>query len=191
MHHQSPHQHLTLLVALAVLLFTPAWRAGIATADMATPAVSTSMLCGANLATPAAKPLPNQGNQSSGTPDASTIGDEASLVAALEACGLTVEPAGTVSQPFFTPTSAMVLRLSGGPLQTPAEIQVYEYASAGQADTDAAQIEPDGNLRTAIIEWVAPPHFFRQDRLIVLYVGDDEAAVALLTQLLGPPFAGV
>ena len=71
------------------------------------------------------------------------------------------------------------------------EAIVDQAASALQAaEADAAQIGPDGNPRTTMVTWIAPPHFFRADRLIVLYIGDDPTVVDLLTALLGPPFAG-
>ncbi|HEV2107022.1 MAG TPA: hypothetical protein VGR16_02025 [Thermomicrobiales bacterium] len=40
------------------------------------------------------------------------------------------------------------------------------------------------------MEWVAPPHFFRQGAVIVLYVGEDPAVLDLLEELLGAQFAG-
>jgi hypothetical protein len=55
---------------------------------------------------------------------------------------------------------------------------------------DAAQIGPDGHPPTMMISWLATPHFYQAERLIVLYVGDDPMVVDLLTALLGPPFAG-
>jgi hypothetical protein len=33
------------------------------------------------------------------------------------------------------------------------------------------------------------PHFYRGNRIIVLYVGTDTAMTSLLQQLLGPPIA--
>ncbi len=38
--------------------------------------------------------------------------------------------------------------------------------------------------------WVGPPHWFRKERLIVLYVGDDKAVLELLRELMDPQFAG-
>jgi hypothetical protein len=38
--------------------------------------------------------------------------------------------------------------------------------------------------------WVARPYFHKAGRLIVLYVGDDDAVAAVLEEVLGPPFAG-
>ena len=55
---------------------------------------------------------------------------------------------------------------------------------------DVSQITPDGNLSTVMIEWIAPPHFFQGERLLVLYLGDDQAAIDLLTDMLGSQFAG-
>ena len=192
MRHRLPTRHLVILVLLAAFAL-PVWQAA---GETATPP-ATGDLCEPGAATPAATPLDSGGATpapAAGTPAATgtpgAITDQASFVAALEACGITVEPGGTISQPFFSPTSAVILRLSGGPLVGPADIQVYEYASADPAESDAAQIEPDGNLRTTIIEWVAPPHFYRAERLIVLYVGEDETTLALLSELLGPQFAG-
>jgi hypothetical protein len=37
---------------------------------------------------------------------------------------------------------------------------------------------------------VAPPHFYRQGRLLVLYLGEDTQTLGRLACLLGPPFAG-
>ncbi len=38
--------------------------------------------------------------------------------------------------------------------------------------------------------WVAPPHFFQEGRVLVLYAGADQTVLAALTELLGPQFAG-
>ncbi len=118
--------------------------------------------------------------------------DQAGLVAALRAAGLTVESAGSLMPdvPFGGALGGTVLRLGGGGMAGPVELQVYEYADATAAEADAAQIGPDGNPRTATIEWIGPPHLFRAGRLIVLYVGSDRAVTAALTALLGPQFAG-
>ncbi len=62
--------------------------------------------------------------------------------------------------------------------------------SGDRATTDAARIGSDGNSPTMRITWLSSPHFFRAERVIVLYVGVDQAAIDLLTALLGPPFVG-
>ena len=38
--------------------------------------------------------------------------------------------------------------------------------------------------------WVAPPHFYKAEKLIVLYVGESEAIIDILESVLGPQFAG-
>ncbi len=136
--------------------------------------------------------------QERATPEAATpnavvggpVVDSASLVDALDACGVSIEAVGNVEQPFLRPESGTVLRLSGGELSQPVDVQVFEYRDAESATADAAMIGPDGNPTTTMILWIAPPHFFQAERVIVLYLGEDQAVVDLLITLLGPPFAG-
>ena len=118
------------------------------------------------------------------------VEDQVSLIDALRK-SVTVEVSGTVSQPFLHAQSGTALRLSGGPLSSPADMQVFEYDSQGAADRDARQIRPDGSgTPTTIVHWVAPPHFFRKGRVIVVYVGNGPAVTTLLNDVLGPQFAG-
>lgn len=124
------------------------------------------------------------------------VKDQVSFVDALRAKGLTVDIVGSVEQPFLQPEGT-TLRVSGGSLKEPAELQSFNYDDKElgtdglkAAAEDASQIEPNGNPRTARINWVAPPHFFHKDRVIVIYLGSDANALSLLTELLGPQFAG-
>jgi hypothetical protein len=124
------------------------------------------------------------------TTNGALITDQASFADALQGQGLTVTEVGPLQQPFLQPQSGAILQISGDDISDPAEVQVYEYADAAAAQADAAQIGPDGNPRTAIIEWIAPPHFFQTGRIIVLYVGSDPGVLDVLNQLIGPQFAG-
>jgi hypothetical protein len=150
-------------------------------------------------ATPAGTPGATQAATLGASPEASPVAtpqaggpivDADGLAAALRACGLTVEPAGAVEQPFLRPASGEVLTLSGGDLAQPADVQVFAYEDEALAAADAAAIGPDGNPKTMMIHWIAPPHFFRSGSVIVLYLGEDPAVIDLLTAVLGPPFAG-
>jgi hypothetical protein len=67
-----------------------------------------------------------------------------------------------------------------------ALVFVYEFATAAAADAEASRV-PD---ILAVTRWMSLPHFFRGNRLIVLYVGTDEVVTGLLQRLLGPQFAG-
>lgn len=105
------------------------------------------------------------------------------LIALLRAQGLTVEEAGTVSQPFFD--------VEGTQLQVQdADVQVFAFADAEAAQAAVATLGPDGNPPTMMITWVAPPHFYQSGRLVVLYVGDDQAITQALTDALGAQVAG-
>lgn len=138
------------------------------------------------------QPETSAGGVSHGGP----VVDHVSLVDALRGKGLTVEPVGEVQQPFFR-AQGTTLRISGGEMKQPADVQSYDYNDtdfegdgAAAATADVQEIGPDGNPRTAMITWVEPPHFFRKERVIVLYVGSDPAVIAVLTEFLGPQFAG-
>ena len=124
------------------------------------------------------------------------VKDHVSFVDALRAKGLAVDITESIAQPFLHPKGT-VLRASGGPLQQAAELQAFNYddtdlrANGLQvAADDASQVDRDGNPRTMRISWIAPPHFFRRERVIVIYLGSDANMLALLTELLGPQFAG-
>ena len=118
------------------------------------------------------------------------VRDQVSLIDALRK-SVTVDISGTVAQPFLHPDSGTTVRLSGATLAAPADLQLFEYASAADAATDAQQIRPDGSgTATASVDWVAPPHFFLKGRVLAIYIGRDPGVVKLLTGALGSQFAG-
>jgi hypothetical protein len=118
------------------------------------------------------------------------VQDQVSLIDALRKT-VTVDISGTISQPFLKPDSGTSVKLSGGALRAPADIQLFEYGSAAAAAADAHQIRADGSgTATTIVDWVAAPHFYLKGRVLVIYVGKDPAVLNLLTGVLGSQFAG-
>lgn len=121
------------------------------------------------------------------------VTDFVSLVDSLRAAGATVEPAGEVSQPFFS-VEGQVITVNG------EGVQVFEYDDAASADAKAALVSPDGIsvgtteegvlIQDTMITWIATPHFYQAGQLIVLYVGDSTAVIDALEEVLGPQFAG-
>jgi hypothetical protein len=114
---------------------------------------------------------------------AGQVSDLVSLVDHLRATGFDVKPAGEVEQPFFD-IKGTVLKVNG------ADVQVFEFTDAAAAKAAVATIGADGNPQGAIVEWVAPPHFYQTGRIVVLYVGADKAIIEALTKTLGPQVAG-
>jgi hypothetical protein len=112
-------------------------------------------------------------------PQGGTVRDYASFVDALRAQGAVVQPADQVHQPFIA-VPGRLLEVNG------EDVQVFEFADAAAASAAAAQLPP----RTVSISWIAPPHFYLKERIIVIYVGNNASVLALLSSLLGPPFAG-
>lgn len=124
------------------------------------------------------------------------IRDHISFVDTLRARGYTVEIADSIEQPFLRGIGTQ-LRISGGDFAQPVELQSFDYEQdelksdpLQAAEEDASQIEPSRQPRTMQIEWIARPHFYHKERVIVLYLGSDPQAPALWGELLGPPFVG-
>ena len=120
--------------------------------------------------------------------------DYVSLVDNLRAAGATVDPAGTVSADYFAP-QGQVLTVNGGRVET------FEFASAEEANAVAEGVTASGSSITRVdsetgesvatsVLWVAPPHFYKAGKLIVLYVGSDSDVINVLQETLGPQFAG-
>ncbi|MBI2845287.1 MAG: hypothetical protein HYX86_01940 [Chloroflexi bacterium] len=118
-------------------------------------------------------------------PSPGQVEDFDSLAAALEARGATVLFTELeVQQPFFS-VSGRLISING------ANLQVFEYGDESTARAEAAQISPGGStVGTTMITWVDTPHFWLAGKLIVLYVGDDSAALATLEAVLGTQTAG-
>ena len=111
------------------------------------------------------------------------IRDYVSLIDHLRA-STTVVPAGSVNQPGLSVTGYLI-KVNG------EDVQVYEYADEDAANTEASHISPDGGtIGTTMVDWVAPPHFFKKGRIIVLYVGTTPSVLQVLRMNLGPQFAG-
>jgi hypothetical protein len=106
------------------------------------------------------------------------------LVEALQAEGAQVELGDSIQQPFLS-VPGQIVQVNG------ADVQVFEYASAEDMGLEASQVTEDGSpIGTSTITWIAPPHFYRSGRLLVLYVGEDQAVIDLLESVIGPQFAG-
>lgn len=100
----------------------------------------------------------------------------------------------------FLKSSGTLLCVSGASLKHDAHLQVYTYPDSRTLQIDIQQIQPDGSTiiqpvpdgggQALGIEWVDPPHFFKHERLLILYSGDDHAMLNLLTEILGSQFAG-
>lgn len=88
-----------------------------------------------------------------------------------------------VSQPFFS-VRGRILKIGG------QDIQVFEYKTTKSAASDAARIGVDGTPAETMINWIAPPHFYKSSKLIVLYLGSDLRTIERLEGVLGQQFAG-
>ncbi|MFC1958794.1 DUF3221 domain-containing protein [Chloroflexota bacterium] len=116
-----------------------------------------------------------------------SLTDYNSLVDNLRAIGATVEHETlpqVIVQDFFSVTG-QVFKVNG------EEVQLFEYDNQSEAEAEAALVSPDGSsIGTSLPFWVAPPHFYKAGRIIVLYVGENPAVTKALETVLGTQFAG-
>lgn len=117
-------------------------------------------------------------------PSSSTTLDR--FVQALRQEGLTVTVAGQISPSVngFFSVPAEQLRVND------SHVNAFVYQSADAAAAEAALISNDGQPSpTARVSWVSTPRFYRQDAMIVLYVGCATEIVQALQATMGAPIA--
>ena len=113
------------------------------------------------------------------------------FLGALRELGLRVTFEGTVPRsetPYFSVDARRAL-IERSAVHGPSRLTIFEYPSEAAAAADAAAVSADGQPTPSVrISWVSTPRFYRQDRLIVLYVGCDLEVAAALGKVLGQPF---
>ncbi|MPZ75652.1 MAG: hypothetical protein GEU77_03945 [Deltaproteobacteria bacterium] len=115
-----------------------------------------------------------------GTP----VTDYTSLLAKLRAAGVNIEPLEEVDQPFFS-VKGKAIELYGD------HVQIFEYPNASAADAEARLVSPSGMaVGNTRMHWLGPPRFYKKEKLIVLYIGDNEKVTKALEGVLGRHFAG-
>lgn len=68
-------------------------------------------------------------------------------------------------------------------------VEVHEFDSKDDVDEAVAKIASDGSIAGAPA-WKSPVHFFRTDRVIVLYLGNNPQTLQALETSTGEQFAG-
>lgn len=74
-------------------------------------------------------------------------------------------------------------------------IQAYIYDNNKEMEKDAGYINPNGygyskKYHAVCVDWVAPPHFYKMDNIIVLYCGENDDIIYGLKEIMGDQFAG-
>lgn len=123
------------------------------------------------------------------TPADTASRDYEALAHALEAAGATVEikdalPAGRI---LFSVAGREFL------VNHMNYLAVYAYPDVASAERDAVCIHGGdkrcpGGGGDMIVDYAAPPHFYKSGRILAEYVGMDAETLKLLTQTLGAPF---
>lgn len=90
-----------------------------------------------------------------------------------------------------------VLEVSSSVYDVPGgELHVFPFENEREARMAQARIEPDGStIQTTsginqVVDWSAPPHWFRKGREIAVYIGSSSEVLDALDKAAGPQFAG-
>ena len=73
-------------------------------------------------------------------------------------------------------------------------LNTVEYDTDTQMEYDASYFSEDGssfnilNVSATTVVWISKPNFFKKDRIIVNYIGEDEVKISLLAEILGKSF---
>jgi hypothetical protein len=111
----------------------------------------------------------------SGDSGRSGSSDFAGLVARLSLAGLNVDVEGDAHD--------ARLSVPGRTLNVDGErVDVYAYDDAWSADADAAKLVNQN--ADDLTDWIAAPHLFRDDRLLIIHTGGSQELNALLSNLL-------
>jgi hypothetical protein len=108
------------------------------------------------------------------------------FVQALRQQGLTVSLAGQIPPNIngFFSVAADEIRVNS------SQVNAFVYRTADAAAAEAALISKDGQPSpNARVTWVSTPHFYRQDAMIVLYVGCAAEIAQALEKTVGSPIA--
>jgi hypothetical protein len=118
---------------------------------------------------------------------AGSVHDVASLADRLRAEGAQIEMGSTIKHPFLA-VPGQIMTVNG------QDIEVFQYANAQALANDTRTIDPDGCIGTVgggmLDPWTAPPHFFKSQGVMVIYLGSDAKMLQLLTKAMGKQFAG-
>ncbi|MBC8031928.1 MAG: hypothetical protein H7Z16_17730 [Pyrinomonadaceae bacterium] len=111
--------------------------------------------------------------------------DYTRLIVKLRAQGASVKSTKErVRQPFFL-VSGRIMKINN------QAIQVFEYSNPANTENQAKLVGKDGKtIGNTKPTWMSTPHFFKSQKLIVLYVGDDQTILRILQTELGNQFAG-
>lgn len=171
----------TLLLALLLIACTPSGDEPAAVTETTPVAGQASSRLTDEPATVEATP---KGTPADEVTHGGPIEDYISMVDALRATGASVKPVEGLQQPFFEP-QAQVVEVNG------ERVQIFEFADEEAAQAAAGTVSESGSsIGPTMLTWQDTPHFYRVDRLILLYVGSDRRVLDLLQQALGVPFAG-
>jgi hypothetical protein len=104
------------------------------------------------------------------------------LIGSLEDAGRDVSVIGDVNQPFI-PVTGQLMQVNG------QEVQVFEFSTQQERQQISDLLRREGYTIEGIAPGVQDPYIWDQGRLLVIYVGQDQATINTLNSFLGESMA--
>jgi hypothetical protein len=131
-----------------------------------------------------ALPTETPGTEGTAPSQGNATGETAQFIDALRAQGATVDSAGEVAQPFL-PVTGQLLTVNG------ADVEVFEVQDEATRQQLSSAISQTGSAGANIPEFVDQVTFWAKGRLIVLFVGQDQALSDSITKVMGDAIAQI
>lgn len=117
-------------------------------------------------------------------PTSTTVNDLVSFVDGLREKGIRVTPIERLEQSIFSVKSTIILVGN-------EEVRVYEFDNIESLEKESTKVSSDGTqVGNNPLKWSGPPHFYKQGKIIVLYVGSNGGVLSMLDETMGKQFAG-
>jgi hypothetical protein len=131
---------------------------------------------------------PDGGNSPTATPaELASRPQTVALIVRLQAAGLETRFLELMESRSYPFVSVRAVRLE----VASENVYTFEFETTAAAEAEARGISADGHrVGSSFVSWISDPHFYRSDRMIVLYVGQSERIRNALVQAAGPQFAG-
>lgn len=147
-------------------------------------AVATA--CSGQSGTPSV--IPSTGSPATEAPSAPPVTDYSSFIDGLEAAGFDVRQGEPILDgTLFGPGQSVFI--------DGVRVSTYEYPTEEALDEFRGSVRDHGYAvpvkgGVAHVDWIAPPHFFAEGKLLVLYLRQEQRTLDALDLLFGRPFAG-
>ena len=108
------------------------------------------------------------------------------IINIFRATGNAVKVTGHTERSFFKDATGYTMLVNGA-----IPLEVYEFGSLEELDKAVTTVSADGgSVEGKRVEWGGTPHFYKTEKVIIIYTGEDSDNQRELATVFGSQFAG-